>query len=620
IGLYSFTSIEYIFKFIMQQLANIAIVPSDLFTSYGNRRNIRYNETERVFPKEIKNSNYKPQYKQDLANGIWQIIKLVIDQSVSERRLADSSFSTAQGSLLNFIRSAAQEPLVEFYMDTYGDMYHLIVRKPPYDQKGIVSLIEGKVNTETGETETPPAIIDIEADDVLDERLRKNDTEVYSWYSFFPKNNLINSAKDFSLAYLGALYFEEYAQVFGSRPFQQCHPYLAYVPKNDREGTSLDVNEKQAIFDLKYVVESTQYLPFARKGTITLNRDRRIKIGNVIRYKPTGEIFFVDAVQHKHIVSDNGIDAVTTINVSRGLVEQFIYGTHLQNENGETRFVSYFNLIDTRLNFEEKTIDVPVTVNKKTGTRTVEAPVKGWQQYTLSLNNPDLANISAIQITQPDMVKGIVYLEKYNSFPQSKALFTKFINAITAKGFKVILLPMATNRSYAEQAALKHNNINNARAGHSKHEKGMAIDITVASEWGGKVYSKQTSESDWRLTGVPAIANQLGLRWGGAANNGTFGSYVDRVHFEVPDLGTVPTEVITEDIIEEVTEIRKQKTLDREGIFKNFRVNKFTFNFFLKDRQFDPDYRKVTSRQIFNSDAQGSLPDVVVTANKKLRK
>jgi hypothetical protein len=119
---------------------------------------------------------------------------------------------------------------------------------------------------------------------------------------------------------------------------------------------------------------------------------------------------------------------------------------------------------------------------------------------------------------------------------------------------------------------------------------------------------------------VPAIANQLGLRWGGVANNGTFGSYVDRVHFEIPDLGTVPTEVITEDIIEEVTEIRKQKTLDREGIFKNFRVNKFTFNFFLKDRQFDPDYRKVTSRQIFNSDAQGSLPDVVIRTTKALKK
>lgn len=628
IGLYMFTSIEYIFKFIIQQLANISIVPSNLFTSYGDRRNTRYNETERKFNnpnayalgKNDIRIPYKKIHQPDLANGIWQIVKLVIDESVAGRRLTDSSFSTAQGSLLNFIRSAAQEPLVEFYMDTYGDMYHLIVRKPPYDQKALISLIEGRVNTETGNLETPPAIIDIEAEDILDERLFMDDSEVYSWYSFFPKNNLMGDAQNYSMAYLGALFFEEYAQVFGTKAFNQSHPYIPYVPKNKKGNESLDLYEKQAISDLKYVVETNQYLPFTRKGTLTLNRDRRIKIGNIIRYKPTGEIFFVDSVQHKHVVNESTIDAVTVVNVSRGMIEQLIYGTHLQNESGERRFVSYFNLIDTRLSFEEKTIEVPYTTTKKTGTRTVEVAKKGYQSFNLSINNPDLANASVMNITEPKMVTGVQYLEKYNSFPQSKALFIKFINAVVAKGYKVTLLPLATNRTYAEQAALKKQNIGNASAGHSKHEKGRAIDITITNQFTGEVYSKHTSEVKWRLTGVPLIANQLGLRWGGVSNDGTFGSYVDRVHYEIPDLSNVETEVIEEDIMEEVTEMRKQKTMDREGIFKNFKVNKFTFNFFLKNRQFDPQYRKVTSRQIFNSDAQGTMPEVVITAKKKLNK
>lgn len=640
IGLYMFTSIEYIFKFIIQQLANIQIVPSDLFTSYArslkvqngvvveyDARNKRFNETERVFNKIpdtgvlLNQSKYKKPYKEDLANGIWQIVKLVIDKSVTNRRLADSSFSTAQGSLLNFLRSAAQEPLVEFYMDTYGDQYHLIIRKPPFDQKALVSLIEGTVNTEEGQPNTPPAIVDIEPEDVLKESLMMDDSQVYSWYHFLPKNNLIGDAKNFSLSYLGALYFEEYAQVFGSKPFQQTHPYIPYIPYNNRKNESVEIYESQAISDYKYIVETNQYLPFTRKGSLVLNGDRRIKVGNVIRYKATGEIFFVDSVQQSYQVSDSSIDRITTVSVSRGLVEQLIYGARLIDEDGQSRFVSYFNLIDTRISMEQKEYQEEIVVRKKTGTRNVQKenfslnPVVNSNPFDNAFNLTNVFQDGVI--AHPKKVIGLKYLESYNSFPSTKNLFIKFINSITSKGYVVELLPDAVNRTYAQQAALNLKGSRNADAGTSKHEFGKAIDITVRDVENKKIYSKSTSEQEWRSTGIPAIANSLGLKWAGN-NDGTFGTkgtkgyYIDRVHFEI---ASVNVSTVTEDVFEEVKEIRKYRGIDREGIFKNFKVNKFTFNFFLKKLQFDPEYRIVRSRNIYNSDQEGSLNEVIVTGN-----
>lgn len=156
------------------------------------------------------------------------------------------------------------------------------------------------------------------------------------------------------------------------------------------------------------------------------------------------------------------------------------------------------------------------------------------------------------RISFPAMVTGLNHLEAYNPYPENKKKFIRFINAINASGYKVILIEHSTNRSYAQQAALKLADKRNASAGNSNHEFGRAIDITVVNAKTGKVCSKRTSEEEWRATGVPAIANQLGFRWGGSSNDGTFGTkgqkgyYIDRVHFEL--LGKGGSAAITEDI------------------------------------------------------------------------
>jgi len=597
------SSIDKILKFIIQQLANIEIIPDSLFSSWGNRINYRFNVAQ---DKSKSNQEFKPQATLEPAAGIWKIVKLVIDESVAKRRIQDSSFSTAQGSLLNFIHTAVQQPLTEAYFDTYGDQYHLIVRKPPYDQKALISLIEGKVNTEDGTVETPPAIINIEQDDVLQETLAMDDSQVYSWYHFFPKGIFFGDSNSYSLGYLGALYFEEYAKLWGAKSFQQSHPYMPFIRYNNNE-KGLFLYEEQAIEDLKYVVESSQYLPFTRKGTLVLNGDRRIKIGNIIRYKSTGEIFFVEGVQQDYQITENGIERTTNVNVTRGMIEQLIYGAFYTTESGATRYVSYFNIINTDLVKEYNGVVEKVTKKRRARTKT--------KNPETSIQLPDVFTgmVRVDDIVLEKGNTGIGYLEKYNKYPENKRLFVRFINEINKLGYNVIIT--STNRTHQEQWALKYGkngNLNNAEPGNSHHEQFAAIDINITNRTTGITHKKRTSKDGWIATGVPALAKSLGLQWAGG--DGSFGSYVDRVHFQIAGQ---PRLIENHDTIEEYTEDIKSREINRNKIFSNFKVNKFSFNFFLKKLQFDPSYRNVTSRNLFSNDEQGTPIAPIIISRKR---
>lgn len=737
IGLYLFNSIEYILKFIMQQLSSIKIVPDDLFISYAkskkaipgylieeydarnktftdfdingvdakkkgllrhealekiealrsasglkifipdeetkaqreifwfmvhflevlrkdnNRQINEFNKTggwkgfvyrgekleDNTFPKfvgdellnekgEVDENLYRlvnitdnyidaglqsKKFKEKLASGIWQIIDLVIDETVAGRRLADSSFSTANGSLLNFIRSACQEPLVEFYMDTYGDKYHLIVRRPPYDQKGLISLIEGKVNTQDGQPKTPPAIVDVEGEDVIMENLGFDDTHVYSWYHFFPRNSLLGNSQDYSLSYIGALYFPEYAEVFGSKPFQQSNSYIPYQALKNNDTAGMGLTERQAVEDLKYVVETSQYLPFTRKGSLVLNRDRRLKIGNIFRYKPTGEIFFIEGVQHTFSINADSIDATTTVQVTRGMLEQLIYGTYMASAKGDPQFVSYFNIINTDLVYEKKIVKNTVTERRKknsstpTTTRTTNVVTPG----NFLVNN----FMQGSQVIDKGKNVGLGNLNTYDQYPKNKNLFINFVNAINQAGYWVMIGDLSANRTYEQQAALNHEDERNADPGHSKHERGSAIDITLVDKQSGKIHSKTTDKAAWVATGVPGIANGLGLKWAGG--DGSFGKYVDRVHFEIATKKEqLSTSQQVADEYEEITKTVEAEEIVMDGIFRNFKVNKFSFNFFLKKLQMSGQFRNVTNRKIYSSGGQ-LLDNVIVRSTKK---
>ena len=311
------------------------------------------------------------------AKGIWQIVKLVIDESVTERRVVDSSASSANGSLINFLKKVCQEPFVEFYTDTYGDMFHLIVRKPPINREGLISMLDGDVTVENQEGDKEvykSTIIDIETSDVLQEQLAYNEQDIYSWYHLNPQSNFLGQGNTYSLAYLPAIFFKEYAEIWGSKPLNITHNYMPKLPLNNNKST-LDVSEMQAFNDLAFLVESFIYMPFTRKGTIIVNGDRRLKVGNICRYKPTGEIFFIDGVRQSFSIQDNSIDRTTTIEVSRGMVEDLILGTATTEKNtgdpGED--VSYFKILkDTELQFKKKTVIDRTTERVKTGKQKVK--------------------------------------------------------------------------------------------------------------------------------------------------------------------------------------------------------------------------------------------------------
>lgn len=116
------------------------------------------------------------------------------------------------------------------------------------------------------------------------------------------------------------------------------------------------------------------------------------------------------------------------------------------------------------------------------------------------------------------------HLNKLN--PAAKPVFEKFIQGVIALGYTPQI--NSSYRSFAEQQIQYNANPSNARAGYSYHNYGLAIDMQVSKN--GKVWGKATSDADWNNTGIPQLAKQLGLTWGG--DNAVFGNYQDAVHFD----------------------------------------------------------------------------------------
>jgi len=237
------------------------------------------------------------------ANGIWQIIKLVADQYSLSQNINDATIAFNQGSLLNFLQKVVQKPWLEFWGETVGDQYYFIVRKEPFDSIGWNNL---------------PIIKNIYEDDILSDELSWYQGDIYSWYQIIPRGSFLGE-QNLIFAYVTAVYFEEYAEIFGSKPNIQVSNYVNFV-KIDEDNKMFS----KALDDLRYMVESNAYLPFTRQGTITIKIDTTIKRGYRIFYHPTGEFFYVDAVSHSYNISDGGVDGTTTLKVSRGVVARYM--------------------------------------------------------------------------------------------------------------------------------------------------------------------------------------------------------------------------------------------------------------------------------------------------------
>lgn len=284
-----------------------------------------------------------------LAPGIWQITKLLMDSSVANRQMFDSSISFQTGPLINFFNKVCQQPFAEFTGDTFGDQYYFMIRQLPFDKEGIKRMQDLTSYT-------------IEEDEILSTSIGWTNAGIYSWYQLIPFAEY--GGMDQTMLYMPAIFFPEYAAIWGSKDLtiqsQYVNFYMSgYWNQNTDEQKKMNGENiiKNAVKDLKFMIESNAYNPFTRSGQIVLNGDRRIKRGTLV-IMPNGEQFYVDSVSNSFSIGENSVERTTTLNVTKGMFMEFIDGVEV---NGEV--MSYFNLIYFGEDFDVK--DVTVETWKK---------------------------------------------------------------------------------------------------------------------------------------------------------------------------------------------------------------------------------------------------------------
>lgn len=395
-GSYQPKAIDTILKFIFDKYSNVGYVPDSALSVYGNRVNkdkyplLSSNQitspstyenvqtgvsgidqgAKLTFDKVQSSKVLLSPISQSILNqarrGVWQIIELVIDKQVAKRVLIDNNINHDQGSIINTINKICQMPLVQFYTDTYGDKFYLIVRKPPFDQQGYlgmvydttttvaeslvpesVSNLGANLPTATVNASRQDLVIEIDDSSVIGEPTLTYHDEVYSWYRLIPRGTGLNDQTLFTLTPIITL--DLYGEVFGSRAFSLEYNYCPseFVIDSDVK-QPLDYLENQVFKDLQFIIQSYAYLPFTRRGTIVLDGDRRIKKGMFIRYKPTSEIFYVDSVANTRTLSNQNNVRTTTLQVTRGMREKYLVQQPVLI-NGKVEKVSYFNIVNTEL-------------------------------------------------------------------------------------------------------------------------------------------------------------------------------------------------------------------------------------------------------------------------------
>lgn len=553
---------------------------------------------------ETSQPSYKDLWKEEVAPGIWSIIKLVIDDGVTERRIVDASASSANGSLINFIRKLCQEPFVEFSMDTYGDQFYLIVRKPPFDKKGIESVLDHTIAVEGQKERVNAGLIDIEIEDVQDENLSYSDNEAYTWYHLTPQCNFIGGASTYSLAYLPAVFFGEYAEIWGSRPYQVSHNYMPRFPL-DPKSTDLDLSEQQGFIDLKYLIESNMYLPFTRKGTIRVNGDRRLKRGNFVRYKPSGEIFYIENVQQVYQITDGVVERSTTLNVVRGMRENLIRGVNLvniSNSDKDGKIASYFNIINTQIpEFTDIIREVEDEITEVIQTGTEKVPqyvgenVSTTQLYSVGAGSNEKAKFKGLIATAEssgrmfDKDGKIISNKKSSAKGKYQIINSTWNRCCVLAGRKLDRYSPADNE-VAMDLLLKEYEIALRRAGqiltatnyYAVHFIGNATWLKIAYNAPNTPVTQYFSQKVIKAN--PTIVRgtvgdvlkfcarkmkeSLGVKGIDNANGG------EVMYIEKPTYETVTKKV-------------KKKQIDRSLVFKDFVVDKGIFNFFLRRLQND---------------------------------
>lgn len=313
--------------FIVNVMSNIGVAKNNVFDSWQDKRTESYD----LGVKE----------KQSV-NGIWQIFKVFVEDVLEKRVLIDSSIANPNGTLLEYMNRVCQFPLVEFYFDTYINTIDLVVRQPPFNKDAILGAYKNG------------QYITVKSENTYGYDL-SYDTRSYSWYQLRVMSNHAGQNNTTSLAFVPIVYLSEYAEVFGNKKMSFTDQYLNYKETEGPEATqSLSNFQAAATNDLIYIMESTAYLPFTRTGTITINGDRRIKVGTFIYFEPTNEFFYVSSVVNNVSFLDGNLQRQTIVQVERGMYMPILSNSfsnvkdRKDNAGKENKDVKpdYFKLID----------------------------------------------------------------------------------------------------------------------------------------------------------------------------------------------------------------------------------------------------------------------------------
>lgn len=323
------------------------------FTRFQKGKAVSFDsEATEPIVKDIKREDLQTQ--QRLAPGIWQIVKLIIDENVANRQVFDGTISNSQGSLLNWFNKVCQEPFVEFMGDTYGDQYYFIARRPPFDHASVLRAYNYAMSG-SGLYHV------IQKEQVVETAFTQSVSNAYSWYYLRPRISF--GGNDGTTYYIPAVFFPEMAALFGARA---CHIQSNYYNTvndgeadidNSSEAVSAPARNNfarsylQMMLDFKFMIETTILLPFTRQGTITLYGNRQIKRGNWMYFAPTDEMYYVDAVTNTFQSVGNKVFRSTTLQVSRGMRVDLIDGsgrseTGNLDVQGQRIYAGYYGIVN----------------------------------------------------------------------------------------------------------------------------------------------------------------------------------------------------------------------------------------------------------------------------------
>ncbi|HQF50627.1 MAG TPA: hypothetical protein PK588_07645 [Paludibacteraceae bacterium] len=328
--LYKMQSIRNSLAFVVNQLTNLGVCNDELFNSYddrgaGNEREGAGLGGRRTQVLRIAGEN-KDQLEWNLVSGIWQIVDVLVDEQIDDRRIANSQISNPNSNLQSVVESFCQRPFVEFFGDTYGDKFVFIARTPPFTRNAILSILDSI------------DYIDVNLRDI-EELDTSWSTTFYTWFEIDPRNMFLGSSNSIALAYVPVVYFPEIAEAFGNKQLKVVDNYIsnrALVGETIVENR--DEFKQKVIEDFLYVIESFCYLPFTETGTITLRRDRRIKAKTWV--KVGNRLFYVESVTNSFTAMGERVEGRTTLNVSRGMYIEYIKGKWIESLNKEINYWS----------------------------------------------------------------------------------------------------------------------------------------------------------------------------------------------------------------------------------------------------------------------------------------